>query len=258
MNLIYGYDVSRYSTNNKALSAQDLSLVTGSNDIIIAGAWHGLEGYDSVCDTLSAARSIGKTTASYTALTPSLDGTTPVMEAYRRLGSEWPFLSFVSIDCELDGITLDKIVAARDRIISLNQRPVLYTGAWWWVSRFGNPPVPAGLPVWLAEYGPIRLDTMPPFAGAKVIGQQYHDTQQAPAGFGYDLNVFDGDFIATGPGTMAGLAALRKAWEDDMADTIAGAASLHNGPISYLRLALYAVRQQQKSEAWGALVGKDK
>lgn len=47
----------------------------------------------------------------------------------------WQALKFVAVDIELDGIRVEEIVAACERVVTLGQRPIIYTNYNTWTSK---------------------------------------------------------------------------------------------------------------------------
>ena len=252
-------DFSRFSTGDKAVT-----MFPTDCELIIPGAWHGAVGYTGVSETLREARLRGKKTATYTALNQHNTGTFAVDTAFELVGpTNWAALSFVALDMETDGLTMQHLLDARDRVLALGQRPALYTAYWWWVGHFGNPPIPTGLPLWNAyydndpDYDFHRLPYGGP--GVQLIGEQYTNTTPMPgAGYSVDYNGFTDAWVNAGPGAENGLLLLRKAWEEDMADTVKGAAALHQGPIFPEALGLFGLRNVEKAQNWAKLIAGGK
>ena len=184
-------------------SADMLSLRDAGIELVIIGSWHGdAHSVNPHCkEDLRLARAAGRYTATYTVL-DSPQGTTAagaVQKARQVCGDEWEHLSFVAVDCEVDGITIPEIATALAEVERMAQRPIIYTAHWWWVGHFGNPDNFKDVPLWNAYY-----DQDPDFDFARlpyggwtiddVVGEQYTGTTTF-AGVEMDRNSFLKDFV---------------------------------------------------------------
>lgn len=277
METIIGADTSRYATGNLPVPSSILGRLRADRnvDLIIPGAWHGAMGYDGARETMMRARAMSFRTATYIALTRAGKGASDVVDAYKLLGeTEWRNMSFAAIDMEYGTpgedssvAQMNDLLAAVDKVISLNSRPILYSAAWWWKGHFGNPLIPVGLPLWNAYY-----DNDPDFdflktpyggPGVRVVGEQYTNSTAVTAvgaTMSFDFNAFDREWVESFPLKDAGaaLVALRKAWETDMADTAKGASDLLKGPISPSNLGVFGLYNVRKAQNWAKLLGDPK
>lgn len=189
----------------------------------------------------------------------ALNAYTPAMQhvAAGRSGVPddlWDRIEWVSIDMELENLHVDDLINAWDTLAQMGKNVrVVYTRRDYWNHIGGDPADPRLKGSWLWDARPDGGFYVPygVWAPESVMGTQTSSTTLYD-GIEVDFDFFQIDFL------MNGLIALRKAWEDDMADSIAGAASLHNGPINPLAVSLFAVRQQQKAAAWAQLVNPGK
>lgn len=257
-------DVSRQSTGFVLTLDQCARIKADGYAGIVVQLWSGIARNDLAEQTLANAITAGLKTAGYIALNRTYGGWEHVMNGKVAAGAEWPYLNFVAIDCEVDGITVALVRDAVSQVIALAQRPVIYTAKWWWVGSFANITDFSNVPLWNAFYdGDPDFDfAANPYGGwttAIEAGEQYQGSTTFSYGgteFSADINAFRSDFIAQGPGTGAGLVALLKAWQDDMTDTILAAVDLRNNQIGGTNaLGLFALRQVQKSSAWRNLLG---
>ena len=172
---------------------------------VCVGSWHGLSANPYVEDILLDARDLGLGTATY-AVVNARDGKQTIGLARDACGAAWPHLSFVAIDVEIRGVTLQIIRDARKHIEVLGQTPWLYSARWflsWWAQELGSSPNAGfmeGLPLWYALYnGRADLDSDPdlglwgPWRGP-VAGHQYTGSTSA-YGTTVDFNVFDSELV---------------------------------------------------------------
>lgn len=262
-------DVSRQSTGFAITEDQFRRAKADGYGGVIVGLHDGVLANPYAGETLANARRAGLLTGGYAALAavgPAAHNPGLVIGGARDAAgqTEWAMLSFVSVDCELDGITTDDVRTATNLVLTLRQRPVIYTAYWWWVGHFGNPTNFSDLPLWCAFYDGDPDYDFPakPFGGWTVdIGEQYLGTQTFSYGgqeFGADINVFRDDFVNSGPGSQAGLVALKAAWDSDIENSIRAIATIHQGPISPYALALYAIDTGTKAHNWARIVGPGK
>jgi len=256
-------DTSRFATGNKVIEDSTLLMLKGQHsvELLWPGAWHGASGYDAIQPTLKLARELDMLTGTYVAHTQRHAGANDVVEAYKRIGEvEWSKLQFVALDMEYGDPTTDPTVAnmedllaGKDKVLSLGQRPVLYTANWWWKGHFENPDIPLGLGLINAFYDndPDFDFASFPYGGPDVtlVGEQFTNTTDVD-GVGFDFSSLTREWVMDGPPAANGLAALAKAWGIDMEDSIRGGVALHQGPIHPLALALYSIRQGQKAHNW--------
>ena len=176
-------------------------------ELIIPGSWHGdALGQNSNCrGDLARGRAIGLKTATYTVL-DSPAGTTArgaVRRARDICGNEWQHLSFVSLDIEVEGITIPEIRGAIEEVRRLDQRPIIYTAWWFWHDLFGNPREACDVPLWNAFYDSDDDIDFGRFSYGcwevrDVVGEQYQGTTLV-AGMEVDRNTFDMDWVEAWP-----------------------------------------------------------
>ena len=262
-------DISRQSTG-RALTIDECHKVKeDGNDILIVGLFDGATVNPYARETLENAQQVdGLYTAVYIALAPGYEGRLAVDRLSVLSFPTIDKLNFVSIDCELDNITLEQINSALVRVVGgYKQRPVIYSAYWYWMSRFNNPTVygASGLkiPLWNAYYDndPDYDFSKLPFGGwtyELLVGEQYQGTTTYPGSdpaFDVDYSEFKEEWIEAGPGSLNGLQQLAQAWHDDMSDTIKGAAALHNGVPTSIGLATYGQAQEAKAQRWATILG---
>ncbi len=254
-------DTSRNATGNQPVSRQDIRFLkeTHGVQLFIPGAFNGIRTYDAIAETMRNILVEDRLIASYIAHTQPGRGVQDVLDSYQVIGeSNWRQCRFIAIDAEWPNNSVDNLIAAADKVLTLGQRPILYTAAWCWRAYFDNADFPELLKhLWNAYY-----DNDPdydfhrfPFGSdnAVLVGEQYQNSTIFGS-YAWDLNEFDDAWVNAGPGTSNGLVALLQAWKDDMADSISGAASLHEDGIAPDRLGLYGIRQTQKAQNWAKIL----
>lgn len=243
-------DVSRQSTGYALTLDQCQRIKADGYDGIVVQLWDALLANPWAQQTLWNARQAGLKTAAYIALNGS--GADHVMSGYMAAGAEWMSLSFVAIDCEIDGITPDILTRALTEVLTEKQRPIIYTAKWWWTGSFGNSTAFSKWALWNVDNIPV-ID----YGGwTESVGEQEPSASTFSYGgpqFSADIDTFFSDFIDAAPGTVNGLLVLAQAWKDDMRDTVEGAGSLYNEGFAPDRLSMFAVRQLQKAQAWAAV-----
>lgn len=164
--------------------------------LAIVGLHHGVTPNYSAAGSLYGARAAGKKVAGYIALTPGKTGAEHVAIGRTTAGGEWPWLRFVAIDCEVDGITVQQIKDAMAAVAAAGGRPIIYTAYWWWYSHFGNKRDFWNVPLWDANYDGRHVLEPVGYGGfGKVVGHQYAGTGLLDT-IHPDFNVFDTAWLA--------------------------------------------------------------
>ena len=197
--LITAADVSVYTgavSSDEWIHAKQA--VSGpSLELAIVGSWHGLETNIYAESTLQAARQAGLLTATYIVLN-ARSGQETIQVGLAACGKqEVPLLGFVALDIELRGVTEKIITDALAEIRAHNLRPIIYTGAWFWKGRLGNPDWACGTPLWTSSYNGQRTldDPALPYGPWKTcVGHQYVGSDSS-LGFSADLSVFSLEWI---------------------------------------------------------------
>ncbi len=163
------------------------------------GAWHGIDANRHAAATLATAAAMGMKKGCYTIINDR-PGAWSVQRAFGAVGNaNWDRLRFVAIDVELRfsaGVDGERIIRdAAAETVRLGQRPVLYTGNWfwnWWALSMGHFPDVGGLPVIVAFYNGVPdLTSFPTRPGyGPIVGHQYTGSTQA-YGTTVDFNVLD-------------------------------------------------------------------
>lgn len=201
--IVKGVDVSYWSSKGPISRSTWRKFAADGVSVAVVGAHHGKTTNTNAQESLFNARLEGFITASYFALVPDGSGTWHADQAAKACGDEWDLLSFVAVDCEVDGITTDQIREAVDYIERSGLRAVIYTARWWWAGRFGNPTLFKDLPLWNAYWDkdPDFDFERAPYGGwtiDSVIGTQYTGSTKMH-GITVDLDAFRADFVAGGP-----------------------------------------------------------
>ena len=159
--------------------------------LAIVGAWHGGQSNWHCASTLHTAKAAGLNVATYAVLN-QLSGAESVAHARDACGPFWKSLKFVALDIEVRGVTEDAIDEATRTVAADGLQPIIYTGAWFWRGRLGNPDWAADLPLWDSRYdGKQDLAFPDPYGPwASVVGKQYEGSN-GDLGFSSDLSVFD-------------------------------------------------------------------
>lgn len=193
-----GVDISLYSKGGPVSEEEWTAIREAGYGVAVVGSHHGRDSNPYAAESLRNARQSGLITATYVAI----NGSRPVGEhidiGREMCGDEWQYLSFCAVDVEIDGVTVDQVRDAVDRVVELGARPVIYTARWWWAGHFHDPSDLADVPLWTADYdGDDTLDLPLPYGGwsaESVIGKQYAEGTLL-AGVRVDLNVFREEFV---------------------------------------------------------------
>ena len=196
--LIRAADVSKYGG---AVSSEKWAKASADHGVglAIVGSWHGRDANPHAAQTLCAAADAGLAVATYAVLN-SRDGCATVGLAKSACGEQWPNLSFVALDIELDGVTRQVVAGAASEVVAAGLRPIVYTGRWFWASsrHLGNPTWASHLPLWDSHYDGVEALVLHPVYGgwssADVVGKQYRGSNNG-LGFSCDLSVFDPGFV---------------------------------------------------------------
>ncbi len=196
---IRGVDLSVYQ-GSVPLSTWEKLRHVGGNDVAVVGSWHGNTGNQYAEENLSKALAAGfPHLGTYTVISPHRTGKYAVEQAEFFCGNMWDKLDFVSIDCELRGITTSQIMDAVELCWRKGKLVNIYTAWWFWYEVFGNPSDLKSVPLWNAYYDSdedIDFDTLP-YGGwelSNVVGEQYAGTTPM-FGTEVDLNMFDEDWL---------------------------------------------------------------
>jgi len=174
---IGGVDVSVYQ-GDISQAQWDLLYLKGQR-VAVVGAAHPRR--NPYCRTnLERAKRSGFILATYAVVWPGMTGEFVIDTAKDVCGSFWGELAFVGVDCEVDGIA-SAVRPAVERVKALKQRPVIYTGRWWWVDHNGNSSALKDVPLWSASYDndPDIDFQKAPYGGwtlEKLMGEQYAGT----------------------------------------------------------------------------------
>ena len=171
--------------------------------LAIVGSWHGRDANPHCEATLVAAADAGLAVATYIVIN-SDQGAQPVWYGAVACGDMWPRLSFAALDIEIDGVTETALAIAEKSLRDGNQRPIIYSGRWFWsaAEHLGDPTWCKHLPLWDSRYdGRQELHMQNPYGGwtdETLVGKQFEGTNQT-LGFECDLSVFDGDWLSKHP-----------------------------------------------------------
>ena len=105
-------------------------------DLAIVGSWHGSRSNEYAEATLHAARKAGLMTATYIVV---IDKPSAISYGLEACGNEAEHLSFVALDIEVRGVTEKSITDSIRDVHAGSHRAAIYTGAWFWQGRLGNP-----------------------------------------------------------------------------------------------------------------------
>lgn len=157
--------------------------------VLYQDLWSGLSSPTGARDNLQAARNAGLLTGGYLCVHGNLSGSEAVQRAKAAAGDEWPHLSAIAIDVEIDGVT-EGIIAEACMTASAYSKVCIYSADWFWKGHLGNPQWPwlANYPKWWAAY-----DGKPELRDG-WMGHQYQNTTNLD-GVDVDLNVFDPAFF---------------------------------------------------------------
>lgn len=195
METLQAIDISKYQ--GKPSRSWWRELKADGWELAIVGSWHGLSANEHVAINLANARAAGLKIATYVALN-NRPGDAAVRMAKSLIGGVlWDSLSFVAIDCEVDGITNSIIEDAIQEVGKLKQRPIIYTAHWWWVGHYGDEQGFSHIPLWNAFYDQdpdIDFSRRPYGGWSDVVGEQYTGTTQL-LGIGVDKNTFRREFV---------------------------------------------------------------
>ena len=199
MSLEKWVDLSKWQRDvpDASLRAMKADSVVG----ICVGSWHGIDANPFVESVLRRARAIGLKTATYVIMN-GRPGAWTVQQGKAACGAEWPHLTFVAPDVEVQGVTEAILRDAFAEVGREGHRNLMYTGNWfwnWWALSIGHFPDVGSPDTWLADYdGVPALDTtMRPGYGPQRA-KQIHGSRQM-YGTTVDGNVFDSDWISAWP-----------------------------------------------------------
>ena len=196
--LTYAADISKYtgpvSTSQWACAREQHGI-----NLAIVGSWHGHDANPSCEASLSNAAEAGLGTATYLVI-DSTNSALPVWNAALACGAMWSHLTFAAIDLELNGVTENALLDAEKYLNAGGQRPIIYTGSWFWASsrHLSNPTWGSHLPLWDSHYdGRAELTLARPYGGwtqKSLVGKQYVGSNRT-LGFECDLSVFDSTWL---------------------------------------------------------------
>ena len=208
--LLEGVDVSVYQGAINLASWE--ALYASGQRVAVVGSAHPRPNIYAL-QNLDNAKKAGFILATYLALYPGVTGGGTVQTAKNQCGPFWPELTFVAVDCEVDGITEQQINDAIAAVKTEGKRPVIYTAYWWWHDHFGDNRNFNTYPLWNAYYdqNPDVDFTSLPYGGwplENVMGEQYSGTTIL-AGTTVDRNSFKSEFFTQGDPNMEEIAKLK-------------------------------------------------
>ena len=171
-------------------------------ELAIVGSWHGSRSNEYAEATLHAARKAGLMTATYVVV---IDKPSAIGYGLEACGNEAEHLSFVALDIEVRGVTEKSIADSIRDVHAGSHRAAIYTGAWFWQGRLGNPKwaphIPA-LGLELRRPPDTASGTTSDTAAGKVRQLSDISTREPTTelGFSCDLSVFDKE-VARSEGT---------------------------------------------------------
>ena len=164
-----------------------------SIELAIVGSWHGSSANRYAEHVLSGARMAGLATATYIVLAEHPEVVTTGLQA---CGMQAEHLSFVALDCELRGLTEDSLHEAIRLVKEAGHRCVIYTGAWFWAGRLGDPDWASHMPLWDSSYDAIEsLSYRTRYGGWEYCSAKQYQGTNETLGFGADLSVFDPEWL---------------------------------------------------------------
>jgi len=169
---------------------------------VVVGLWHGLDANPYALNSLANAKDEGLLRGGY-AVVNDRPGRDAVRAAQQAAGGHWPQLFGVAIDVEIRGVTEAILADAFDELERQGQRPLNYTGNWfwnWWALELGHFPDASHVAAWPAYYNGIAdLASVPPRPGyGPIVGHQYRGSTSA-YGTTVDFNVFDAAWVRAWP-----------------------------------------------------------
>ena len=165
---------------------------------VIVGLWHGLDANPYALNSLANAKDEGLLRGGYVVIN-NRPGRDAVRAGQQAAGAHWPQLFGVAIDIEIRGVTEAILADAFDEVERLGQRPLLYTGNWFWDvwrAELGHYPDASRYGAWIAVYnGILDLASVPSRPGyGPIVGHQYRGSTAA-YGTTVDFNVFDAAWV---------------------------------------------------------------
>ena len=192
--LVHAADVSFWEGD---ISEADWAAAKGRGiGLAVVGSWHGTRANHFAGSSLDAARHAGLEVATYIALNHRSG--TEAVERGLEAAKDCHDLRFAALDVEVEGVTVDIITDAVRALQTVSQVPIIYTGAWFWKGKFGDPRTFAHLPLWTSHWDGFDdlLVGWESFGGWETpTGKQYQGTNHT-LGFGSDLSVFDADRLS--------------------------------------------------------------
>lgn len=180
-------------------------------ELLICCLWTGIEQIQGSAAALRNWREAGGKTAGYVAVHDGRPASEHVAAAQLAALSEWAHLSFVAVDVEVDTTSVETVLAACDLIAKSGQRPIIYTGKWFWDGHMSDPQNCTQYPLWDAHYGiPPSLDA-PGYGGWLARVGHQHTDDVVLDGITCDLNLFDTSFVNGSSAGEAGGADLTEA-----------------------------------------------
>lgn len=105
-------------------------------ELFVQCLWTGAEQPSPRVANLRVADQMGIMTAGYISLTRRGSGQEHVDRGRAGVPDElWRAMKFVAVDIELDGIRIEEIVRACNRVVTLGQQPILYTNYNSWMNK---------------------------------------------------------------------------------------------------------------------------
>lgn len=182
-------------------------------ELVVVGLFHGRTVNRFAGQQLSGAIQTGLKVAADVLIAPwtGWTGAQQVAAGMAEAQAHKDKLRFVEVDVEIDGVTGKMIRDALDTVKELGQRPIIYTGRWWWVYHFGDSQVFKDFPLCAAQYPSFLPDEPENLLGwvtlfggwtrENLVGWQYTNTTQL-----HGVNVckewFDSEWVMEGKEEM--------------------------------------------------------
>lgn len=154
-------------------------------------------------------RESGGITAGYINTSPWYTADVAIAEGRRAAGNEWPYLSTVFNDVELEGVTEERVKRVSEWLRAAGKGGHIYTARWFWAGKLGNPKWE-----WTRDYGlwnayydldpdvdfPARPYGL--WSEGTLAGEQYQGTVKLD-GIDVDRDVFNPEYLQGGDMPLA-------------------------------------------------------
>lgn len=119
------------------LTIEEAQCLKGNNTALFAQClWTGAMRPANAIRSLRNARNMGLRIAGYISLNRHHSGVWHAAKGCADIAPDlWDAMEFVAVDIELDGVRIEEIVAAVNRVKELGQRPILYTNYNSWTTK---------------------------------------------------------------------------------------------------------------------------